>query len=95
MLMQNLGNIDMEYICKNCKHKFDFNPEHEKYYKMDELIVDGKLVKCPYCIKEKIEIIDDYFTPRVIGTGPYDSNTYFAPHYSSRIIVIEPVERVE
>ena len=82
----------MEYICKNCKHKLNLNPEYEKYYKMGGLIVDGKLVRCPYCIKDKIEIIDDYYTPRVIGRGPYDSNTYFAPHYNSQIIVIEPID---
>ncbi len=68
------------------------NSKYEKYYKMGGLIVDGKLVKCPYCIKKKIEIVDDYFTPRVIGRGPYDSGTYFAPHYNSRIIVIEPID---
>ncbi len=82
----------MEYTCKNCKHKLNLNPEYEKYYEMGGLIVDGKLVKCPYCIKDKIEIVDDYFTPRVIGRGPYDSGTYFAPHYNTQIIVIEPIE---
>jgi len=82
----------MEYTCKNCKHKLQLNPEYEKYYKMGRIIVDGELIKCPYCIKHKIEIVDDYYTPRVIGRGPYDSGTYFAPHYNSRIIVIEPIE---
>ena len=82
----------MEYTCKNCGTKSMLNSKHKKYYKMGELIVDRKLVKCPYCIKEKIEVIDHYYTPRVIGRGPYDSGTYFAPHYNSRIIVIEPIE---
>ncbi len=82
----------MEYICKNCRTKSLLNSEYEKYYEMGGLIVEGKLVKCPYCIKEKIEVIDHNYTPRVIGRGPYDSGTYFAPHYNSRIIVIEPIE---
>ncbi len=82
----------MEYTCKNCEHKLSLNPEYKKYYKMGGFIVEGELIKCPYCIKHKIEIVDDYFTPRVIGRGPYDSGTYFAPHYNSRIIVIVPIE---
>ncbi|MBA7558110.1 hypothetical protein ES705_50900 [subsurface metagenome] len=36
------------------------------------------------------EIVGYYFTPRVIGKGPYGSSTYLAPHYQGSVVVIEP-----
>lgn len=83
----------LEFVCRNCGKENSLDPEKEDIYEKAGLIEDGELVKYPFCIQEKIEVVNYYFTPRVIGTGPYGSGTYLAPHYQGRVVVIEPQKR--
>jgi DNA-directed RNA polymerase subunit RPC12/RpoP len=57
------------YYCDNCQQDVDISDEEEKILTYNNLLVSGKLVRCPYCITETISAPIRNKSLRSVGSG--------------------------